>query len=517
MNPSFYALLGLGLFWLDLSYQLSAQWALYPQYSYGWAIPFLAAFFLWRRWRRRPLPELCPCRFPLVFLIVFLAVGFFATRFVQEANLIWRLPIWLMALQVVGITLAAFYLAGGKIWLKHFAFPVLFFLIAVPWLRPIEEPLIQALTDFNARASVEIFSLLGIPVFQQANVIETSRGLVGIDEACSGVRSFQATMMLALLFGEFYFLNFKHRGKLLLAGIALAVGSNILRTTTLVFVCTQRGLQVMGQWHDPTGVAILVICFTCLWFLSQRYAKKDFANSPMVNPVAFDTGKNPGNLFPAPLLISLGVCLVISELATEFWYRQHEIASTRKPLWQLRFPENTNSFRAFEISKVVSDRLKYDEGHALAWKDNESRKWQMLYFRWQPADSRFQRVVVQDGKNHAPESCLSRSGKKVLAVNGLKTLQADGISLPFQSYVFEDQGERMHVYFCLWQDYFLRLSEADYAKFSRQSPRLAAVAAGNRSAHEGLQVLELAVWGIDDDLAADKAAQEELQKWVKRR
>nr|MDQ3014160.1 exosortase/archaeosortase family protein [Acidobacteriota bacterium] len=167
------AILALGLFWIVLIYQLSANWALYPQYSYGWAVPFLSAYFFWKRWDKCPPPGIPVTGIWPRCLMILLAAGFFAARFVQEANLIWRLPLWLMGFEVAAMTLLAIFLMGGRPWVKHFSFPVLFFLIAIPWLRPIEEPFILALTQFNTRVTVEIFSLFGLPVFQQGNVIET--------------------------------------------------------------------------------------------------------------------------------------------------------------------------------------------------------------------------------------------------------------------------------------------------------------------------------------------------------
>ena len=420
-----------------------------------------------------------------------------------------------MGVEVVGITLLAVFMVGGTAWLKHFAFPVLFFLVAIPWLRPIEEPFIRGLAQFNAHATVEIFSVFGIPVFQQANVIETSRGLVGIDEACSGVRSFQATLMLSLLFGEFYFLNLKQRGQLVLAGFGLAIGSNILRTTTLVFVCTRQGLEAMDKWHDPTGVAILLICFASLWGISRVFFRKSDATTPSHLPAETRLVPNP---MPKFLFISLAVSLLVAEVVVETWYRVHERDRPveRDSLWSLHFPE-ARQFHEFEISKTLSDRLKYNEGHAIGWNGVDGHKWQMLYFRWEPARNRYQRIVVQDGKNHVPESCLASSGKKMISDEGIRLLDTRGLALPFRSYVFDDDGVRLHVYFCLWQDYFAHLNKADCEKYLTTSPRLAAVALGNRSAGEGLQILELAVWGINDSQEAEKAAQRELRRWLQSR
>src|ERR1022692_2152988 len=38
-----------GCYWAILIYYLGAQWSVYEQYNYGWAVPFLCLYLLWRR------------------------------------------------------------------------------------------------------------------------------------------------------------------------------------------------------------------------------------------------------------------------------------------------------------------------------------------------------------------------------------------------------------------------------------------------------------------------------------
>src|SRR6266851_2977872 len=39
----------LGVYWLSLIHQLGAQWSIYEQYNYGWSVPFLCAYLIWRK------------------------------------------------------------------------------------------------------------------------------------------------------------------------------------------------------------------------------------------------------------------------------------------------------------------------------------------------------------------------------------------------------------------------------------------------------------------------------------
>ena len=91
--------------------------------------------------------------------LVFFCVLLFSTRIIVEANPIWRAASWAMGIELVLITLAVIYLVGGKSWLKHFAFPVIFLLIALPWPSHWENGLVQALMRANTQVVVEIISV----------------------------------------------------------------------------------------------------------------------------------------------------------------------------------------------------------------------------------------------------------------------------------------------------------------------------------------------------------------------
>ena len=57
---------------------------------------------------------------------------------------------------------------------------------------------------------------------------------MGVDGACSGIRSTQAVFMLALFFGELHRLCVRGRLGLLVSGLAIALLLNIVRTSILV-------------------------------------------------------------------------------------------------------------------------------------------------------------------------------------------------------------------------------------------------------------------------------------------
>src|SRR5207253_3377226 len=126
------------------------------------------------------------------------------TRLVQEANPEWRLISWALAVEVISITLLLVRFALGTRRCAQAAFPICFFLLAVPWPTGIEAPLIRLLSTANTNCTVDLLGVFGIPAIRHGNIVEISAGIVGVDAACSGIRSFQATLMIALFLGELY-------------------------------------------------------------------------------------------------------------------------------------------------------------------------------------------------------------------------------------------------------------------------------------------------------------------------
>ena len=137
----------------------------------------------------------------------------------------------------------------------------------------------------NVATTVDLLGVIGIPAIQHGNVIEIATGRVGIDEACSGIRSFQAALMLSLFFGELYRLTVRRRVWLVLLSFALAFLFNVGRTLLLTHVASTNGVGAVASWHDPAGITILVACFLSVWLLAL-WLKRGTRVSPISSGVA---------------------------------------------------------------------------------------------------------------------------------------------------------------------------------------------------------------------------------------
>src|SRR5438094_9248200 len=99
----------------------------------------------------------------------------------------------------------------------------------------LEPPVIQGLMGVVARVAAEAAMLLGTPAQVQGNLIRVTNGLVGVNEACSGIRSLQTSLMIGLLFGELKRLTVLRRIALASRAAAFALVANLFRV--VFFVC----------------------------------------------------------------------------------------------------------------------------------------------------------------------------------------------------------------------------------------------------------------------------------------
>ncbi|HYS96394.1 MAG TPA: exosortase/archaeosortase family protein, partial [Chthoniobacterales bacterium] len=346
------------LLWLGLWRQLSGEWSVNDQYSYGWFVPFFAIILFWLRLEGRP-----PGRPPtptrqsssLQFGIIAVAlILLFPIRLFEIANPDWRPLSWLHAICVVTVTLAFLWSAGGVSWLRHFAFPVAFTLIAVPWVSPLEGPIVQGLMRVVAAISTELVALFGIPAQLEGNLIRIPNGLVGVNEACSGVRSLQTSLMIGLLFGELKRLSIFRRVMLVFAAAAIAFFGNCARAFFLVWIAATRNIATANSWHDFAGYGIVVLVFVGSLALAAMLGRdKVRIKKAEVKNQSADQLKSSYFLIPTFYFVAAVLWLVLVEFAAAGWYRAHEsslVASTR---WDVKWPQTAPNFRDVRIDEQV--------------------------------------------------------------------------------------------------------------------------------------------------------------------
>jgi exosortase len=487
----------------ELVNQLAPEWSFNPQYSYAWSVPFLLLYLLWQRWTQRP-PS-APASTPVIALalIVVCALLLLPLRFVAQTNADWRLLDWGVAISAVAIALGAAFLTGGWPWLRHFAFPICFLLAAVPWPVRLEQVVIQNLMRAVSAINVSLLNVAGIPALQRGNIIEVGTGLIGIEEACSGVRSFQATLMISLFLGELYSFNVARRVLLVIVGALLAFVCNLIRTAILVFIGAKQGTSAIARWHDPAGVTILVICLFALWFLSLQMQRS--ARSRVAAPVP--DKEFAAVHFSVPLFVSLALWIAGAEIAVQVWTRAHPPPVVNSH-WNVQWPTAENTYKPISIPVETKNLLRYHEGNAGTWRGDDGHPWLMYFFRWLPG-----RTAGLSVKIHRPDICLPATGMTLSRDNGPRRLRVNDVDLHVHAYRFDDRGVPLHVLYC-YGDVRAGTENNGNAEAEDWTAR-GRLRAALKGRPEIGAVLELVVWGYQDDADADQALQHQLQELIR--
>ena len=247
-----------------LSY-LFYDWWHNPDYSHGFFIPFVAAFFLWRKRRIfRALPAE-PASFGLLVVlgsqVVFLT-GYLAESFLQRVSLL---------LFLAG---AILYFWGWRA-LRETGFLLVLLLLAIPLPEVIFNSVALPLQLVASSMAEKVLHVFGVPVFREGNLLQLDQQMLNVTEACSGIRSLATLVTAGAIVGYFLPARWWLRLAFVASSVPIALTANALRVA---------GTGVLGQawgerWatgflHLFSGWVVFVFATFLMfgeWFLLQRW------------------------------------------------------------------------------------------------------------------------------------------------------------------------------------------------------------------------------------------------------
>jgi exosortase len=485
---------------------LSFIWSSSPSYSFGWLVPLLALFLFVERWHSRPAREASSLRFPLAPLLVVWVLLFLVFRLAVETEPDWRPLLWI----IVGLYLAALvgwlWLDGGRPWVRHFSFPVAFLILSLPWPYDIEYPLVQGLMRLNARLVAASLDLEGIPANAMGNVIQLANCRLGVEEACSGIISLQASVVLAFLLGELYRLSWKRRGALVFLGLIFALVGNYGRTLFLAFIASQKGIEVVGRWHDIAGFSILVFSGVGLWLACL------FLRPKMAPPSARTPPSDSEANSPRQALIAFRVALIVflacaaAETITQVWFGWKESKKPLHPEWTLALPAS-GGVEKIALAEVTRHILQCDFYAGGKWRDAQGWVWMAYWFKYLPRQTN---NAILTG--HTPDICLPATGLSRDKTYPVFTAQIKGLHFLVEPRRFSIQQTPLYVFWIVYVNQGDAPSESDNlpdaAISSRVRSILRALSKGRRGV--GAETLEIAVAGPTTYEAAKSAYLDQL-------
>jgi hypothetical protein len=184
---------------------------------------------------------------------------------------------------------------------------------------------------------------------------------------------------------------------------------------------------------------------------------------------------------------------------------QSEIATSR---WRTEWPNSEDTYQTVAIPAATQEILRYDSGGGATWNGSDMHHWMMYFFRWLPG-----RTAALFVKVHRPDICLPASGLTLTRDDGIQLVSINGIKLPVRSYRFDDHGVPLHVIYCYWdaRSSYETVSAAIEEDWTARG-RIQAALRGRREI--GAQMLELVVWGYQDDAEARLALERQLARII---
>jgi len=434
------------------------EWQVNEQYSYGFLVPLLTAYLIYLRWGDRPAARPLtgwPARVAYIGIgLAFVALWPILT--ILEANPEWRMALWAFGLSAYGLILLSLAGWGGWRWAVYFAVPLALLLFAIPWPMRLEQPLVQQLMRMVTAVTVECLNLAGIYAEQQGNLIRLSNSWVGVEEACSGVRSFQSTLMGAYFLGELFRWAWWGRVALITLACGVSLLLNLFRTLTLALITADRGPEAMEVIHDPVGHAVAIGSFLCLFSLAWGISR--LLRKPEDPAEAYDREREvPAGQGPAPdpmphwwpLSFSLAT-LALVPLAWGgqwLWYARAENLEAERLLAEMHWERLPGPPEFVELTPNVQNMLRYSEGAHTRWIQPDGSRVTSFFFRWDAGR------ISAHASVHRPEVCLPAAGFTLEEEFAPLDWTLGPLEISFRAYEFQSQARSHYVFFGVWDDY----------------------------------------------------------------
>jgi len=487
--------LGLGWFWFFTLRHLSLEWSVNTLYNYGWAVPALAIYLIWERMSSRPEARPPEGKGTLRWVIFSACIVLILPiMVVQEANQDWIFLSWLLTGMAVFMAIIMLCHLGGRPYVLHFGFPILFIFTAVPWPVGIENFILQKLMTINAWVSAELLTITGNPAIAQGNIILVNTEYVNVDDACSGIRSLQTAFMMSLFLGEFYRIQPVSRVLLVISSFTVSFVLNLIRTFILSYIGGTQGGDALLAWHDPLGYAVLGLTLFCLWAAAHLITKqekkdgqnKDASKGKTTAPILDVILRNRP---PTSVAVFFPVWMILATALTFAWYNSREKKLVDAVDWSVDWPTNMPDFAEEEFSEVTRTILKFNEGESASWSDYRGNYWTMYCLKWDAG-----RVSKNLASAHSPDICLPAAGYQLQSFVGLRTVDLGDFVIPFRVYIFK-QGETgfFYTFHCIWDEKTLPGEDPGQTEPLTRTSRIEAVLKGKRNL--GQRVLGISVQG----------------------
>jgi exosortase len=274
--PLALAALALAFLYADVMAGLFRAWRTNDDYSHGFLVAPICAYFTWERRHRLALFDVRPSLAGLVIILVSLLV-LIAGELGAE--------LFLARVSLIGVLAGSVLFVLGPTHARTLALPLCFALLMIPLPAIVFNAVAFPLQLLASRVAEVTLSGLSIPVFREGNVIFLSNTTLEVAEACSGIRSLMSLLTLGIVYGYFTEDSLIWRVVLAAATFPIAVVANALRVAGTGFLAHVAGAPAAdGFFHTFAGWLVFMAAVIML-FLVQRLLRLAGSDAPTASPV----------------------------------------------------------------------------------------------------------------------------------------------------------------------------------------------------------------------------------------
>jgi exosortase len=446
----------LGGFAFALSVRLWPEWLHNPDLSHGLFMPFLFLLMLHESRSAGPYRYLSPslpvhAAFGLLLVFGLIALGLAG---IYAASLGWSHAL----VEFLLVAALAFLLGAGLVgfsskrtrlipcnWTAFVAIGL--WLLSAPIPPGTYSRLTLGLQLMVSENVLRALHVLGIAARREGNIIELATATVGIEEACSGVRSLISCVFAGFFFSATLVRRPWARALLILLAGPLAMLMNFIRSLTLTLLANS-GIDIAGTWHDVTGFAVLGVTAVLLGTLAILLERRE-------KTVVIPDLQPSNSLLRAPLFnpqLILSAALVLSLALVTFFARNTRptvrpdtpapnllaILPSASPGWRVDTSRDLYQFSDILKTEFLAQRSYL--GLTAAGPTDVT-----IYLAyWRAGESSVSSVAA-----HTPDACWPGSGW--IAIPNPVTRESPVVAgrtlAPAESRIFQNAGHPQHVWF----------------------------------------------------------------------
>ena len=248
--------MGVVLVYWQVLVRLVDAWIVDGNYSHGFLIIPIAAYFAWERKEELTQTPVSPSWFGLVVfgggILVLLAGLLGSELFLSRVSLVATLA---------GIVLFLF----GWRHLRILAFPLAFLVLMIPLPAIVFNRIAFPLQLLASQVGESAMDAVHIPVLREGNVLVLATTTLEVAEACSGIRSLVSLLTLGIIYGYFADPRGWVRTVIALSTVPIAIFANGARVAGTGMAAHWYGAAAAeGFFHEFSGWAVFVVAFAMM-------------------------------------------------------------------------------------------------------------------------------------------------------------------------------------------------------------------------------------------------------------